>query len=73
MESVTEYLLNRIGEVYGFNMAKSGLAWLGGQLRFLSRYFLDKPNELLMDQGADLYSGYLNERDFVDGIECKHL
>ena len=73
MESVTEYLLNRIGEVYGFNMAKSSLAWLGGQLRFLSRYFLDKPNELIMDHGADLYSGYLNDRAFVEEIESKHL
>jgi hypothetical protein len=25
MEAITEYLLNRIGEVFGFNMAKSGL------------------------------------------------
>ncbi len=40
MEAITEYLLNRIGEVFGFNMAKSGLAWFGGQIRFLSKYFL---------------------------------
>ncbi len=69
MESVTEYLLNRIGEVLGFKMAKSKLAYLGGQIRFLSEYFIEKPKEQLLDHGADLYAGYLNDRDFVEEIE----
>lgn len=73
MESITEYLLNRIGATYGFCMADSKLVWLGGQIRFLSRYFLHKPNELIMDHGADLYSGYLNDSVFVEEIESKHL
>lgn len=68
-EVITEYLLNRIGEVLGFNMAKSELAWLGGQIRFLSRYFLYKPKTQILAHGADLYAGYLNDREFVENIE----
>ena len=39
MEAITEHLLNRIGEVFGFKMAKSGLAWFGGQVRFYRDIF----------------------------------
>jgi len=72
MESITEYLLNRIGEVLGFNMSESRLGWFGGQLRFLSKYFLNRPHEQVLDHGADLYAGYLNDRDFVEEIEKLH-
>lgn len=71
-EAITEFMLNRIGEVLGFNMAKSELTWLGTQIRFLSKYFLDKPNKQILDHGADLYAGYLNDRYFVEEIEKKH-
>lgn len=72
IEAITEYLLNRIGEEFGFNMAASELAWIGGQIRFLSKYFLDKPKQQLLDHGADLYAGYLNDRNFVEEIEKRH-
>jgi hypothetical protein len=72
MEAITEHLLNRIGDVFGFNMAKSGLAWFGGQVRFLSKYFLNHPCEQVLDHGADLYAGFLNDRDFVEEIEKQH-
>lgn len=72
MEVITEYLLNRIGEELGFNMAKSELAWFGGQIRFLSKYFLDNPQRQVLEHGADLYSGYLNDRDFVEEVEKKN-
>ena len=45
-ESVTEYLFNRIGETLNINMAKSRLAVINGQLRFLSRYFLLNNEEI---------------------------
>jgi hypothetical protein len=48
-ESITEYLLNRIGEVLEFNMAKSKLAWVGGQIRFLSKYFLTNQNKQVLE------------------------
>ena len=67
MESITEQLLTRIGEVLGFNMAKSKLSHLGGQIRFLSKYF--KKESDVLDHGADLYAGYLQDKDFVEEIE----
>ncbi len=72
MEAITEHLLNRIGELFGFNMAESGLAWFGCQIRFLSKYFLNRPHEQVLDHGADLYAGYLNDREFVEEIEKLH-
>lgn len=72
IESITEHLITRLGEVFGFNMAKSELAWLGGQIRFLSRYFIKNKFEQVLDHGADLYAGYLNDREFVEEIENKH-
>lgn len=69
LESISEYLLNQIGEVLGLNMANSQLRIGHGQLRFLSKYFL-RPNENLI-HGAQIYSAYLNEldQDFVEEIE----
>lgn len=40
IESLTEYLLNLLGNDFGLNMAESSVAMIGGQLRFLSKYFL---------------------------------
>lgn len=69
LESVTEYLLNRIGEVIRLEMAFSQLRLVKEQIRFLSKYFL-KADERLM-HGAEIYSGYLAENDnkFVQEIE----
>lgn len=72
VESITEHLITRLGETFGFNMAKSELAWLGGQVRFLSRYFIKDPYKQVLEHGADLYAAYLNDRDFVLEIENKH-
>ena len=72
IESITEHLITRLGVVFGFNMAQSELAWLGGQIRFLSRYFIKNPCEQVLEHGADLYAGYLNDREFVEEIELKH-
>jgi len=72
VEAITEHLLNRIGTVFGFNMAHSELAYLGGQIRFLSKYFLDKPNEQELIHGAELYAGYLEDKDFVETVEKIH-
>ncbi|MBK6901445.1 MAG: HipA domain-containing protein [Saprospirales bacterium] len=66
IESITEYLMNRIGEEIGLNMAKSKLALAGGQIRFLSRYFLkpDKNEQLI--HGAQIYARHLEDEDFVE-------
>jgi len=45
---------------------------LAGQIRFLSQYFLNKPNEQILEHGADLYAGYLQDKDFVENVEKNH-
>ena len=69
MESITEQLITDIGLSYGFNMASSKISYIGGQIRFLSLYFLNHKTEQLF-HGADLYAGFLNnDRQFVDDVE----
>ncbi len=69
MESITEQLISDIGLTYGFNMASSKISYIGGQIRFLSLYFLNNKKEELF-HGADLYAGFLNnDRQFVDDVE----
>jgi hypothetical protein len=73
MESITEHLLNEIGNVLGLRMARSQLRMAHGQLRFLSRFFLEPDQSLT--HGAEIYSAYLGEQDhrFVDEIEKQNL
>jgi HipA-like C-terminal domain len=66
-ESVLEYLLNRIGVIWGLDMAYSRLVWGNGQVRFLSRYFLKEDEELV--HCADILAGYFNDRQFIQEIE----
>lgn len=71
LESVNEYLFNRIGEVLKLNMAHSRLMLAGRQLRFLSRYFLSK-NESL-EHGAEIFAGYIADLKFIENIEEQGL
>ncbi len=66
-ESLTEYLLNKLGEIVGVRMAASKLYILNGQIRFCSRYFLDPFEELL--HGAQIYATFLQDDDFIEEIE----
>lgn len=70
-ESVSEYLMNRIGVVLGLKMAKSKLVIINGQIRFLSRYFLLN-NEVLV-HGAEVFADYLNDEQIVEDIENNAL
>ncbi|HYX07374.1 MAG TPA: hypothetical protein VE912_11630 [Bacteroidales bacterium] len=71
IEAITEHLLNCIGEVLEFNMADSELGWFGGQVRFLSRYFLSERHNQVLDHGADLYAGYLTDRALSKKLKNK--
>lgn len=71
-ESITEYLLNLLGKEFGLEMAESKLAWIGGQLRFLSRYFLSSQKQELI-HGADIFAGFVHDREFVEQIEEQQL
>jgi len=69
MESITEQLLTDIGLAYGFDMASSKICFMGGQVRFLSKFFFDH-KKFQLYHGADMYTGYLNnDKEFVDKIE----
>ncbi|MSU56780.1 MAG: hypothetical protein EXS35_01110 [Pedosphaera sp.] len=65
-ESITEYLLTRVGELMGLKMASSRLMWVRGQLRFLSEYFL-RPDESLV-HGAEIFAGHLGDELFVEQV-----
>lgn len=72
VESITEHLLNRLGVVFGLRMADSKLALINGQLRFLSRYFLN-PNRETLVHGAEIFAGYLEDQVLVESIEKANL
>ncbi len=71
IESVTEHLITRLGQEWGFKMAKSRLYVIANQVRFCSEYFLEKDQELV--HGADILSRYLQEADtaMIESID-KH-
>ena len=72
LESITEQLISDIGKWFGFNVADSKVCFIGGQIRFLSKYFLKEHTDELYD-GADMYAGYLNDKQFVDDIEMQRM
>lgn len=71
-ESITEHLLNRLGVVFGIRMADSKIAIINGQLRFLSRYFLNPAKETLV-HGAEIFAGFLEDQAFVESVEKANL
>lgn len=71
-ESITEYVLNQLGYCLGLNMAESKLVQINGQIRFLSKIFLKEGKEKL-EHGAELYAGYLGDKDFVHEIEEQQM
>lgn len=72
IESLTEYLLSLLGIDFGLNMAESDVAWISGQLRFLSKFFL-KSESFELVHGADIFAGYLGDKDFVENVEEQQL
>ncbi len=66
VESITEYLMNRIGESIGVNVAESKLMLAGGQIRFLSKFFIDRDSGEELFHGAQIYAAYLGDEKFVD-------
>ena len=60
IESIIEYLLNQIGDSLGLKMNSTRLSRINGQIRFLSKYFLDSKNEKLV-HGAEICGEYLED------------
>jgi hypothetical protein len=70
LESVTEYLISRLGKLLEFNVANSKLAVINGQLKFCSEFFLKRRSQQLI-HGAEMHSGYLNDEEFIIEIDKK--
>jgi hypothetical protein len=62
-ESIIEFMINRIGQVLGLRMNDIKLVIANEQIRFLSKYFLNK-GEILV-HGAEICGHYLNDKDFA--------
>jgi hypothetical protein len=68
-ESITEHLLTRIGQAFSFETADSSLFRISNQLRFLSKHFHSRKEELV--HGAEIYYGYMEDKEFIDQIETE--
>ena len=62
-ESVIEYMINRIGEVMGLEMNEIRLMNINGQIRFLSRYFLNENEKLI--HGAEICGEHLGDMEMA--------
>lgn len=58
-ESIIEYMINRIGQVLGLNMNEIKLVKANGQIRFLSKYFLNENEKLI--HGAEICGEHLGD------------
>lgn len=66
VESVTEYMINRIGQVLGLNMNTCRLVKANDQIRFLSRYFRSEDERLV--HGAEICGAYLEDMPLAEEI-----
>lgn len=65
-ESATEQLMTRTGQLCQLDVAESRLMICGGQLRFLSRYFLR--TDAMLNHGAEILGRYLQDPEFVQHV-----
>jgi hypothetical protein len=65
-ESITEYIINQIGDSLGLIMNETKLMVINKQLRFLSKDFLKSGEKLV--HGVELLSEYFEDKEFVDEI-----
>ncbi len=69
-ESIIEQLITRIGEVYGVKIAESKLRIVGPQVRFMSKYFLNRRIDQLT-HGAEIYELCLGKENYAEIAENK--
>jgi hypothetical protein len=60
IESITEHLLTRLGQCLQVNVAESTLKIVGGQVRFLSKFFLKREKQRLV-HGLDIFRRHLDD------------
>lgn len=68
IESITEQLITRLGEIFALCIAESQLRMVDGQVRFMSKYFLDRQNEQLT-HGAEIYELCIGKEDYAQLAE----
>lgn len=66
-ESVIEFLINRIGQVLGLKMNEVKLVKVNTQIRFLSKYFLNRQTEIMI-HGAEICGEYLEDEEFAKEV-----
>ncbi|SMD44808.1 hypothetical protein SAMN00777080_3442 [Aquiflexum balticum DSM 16537] len=66
-ESIIEFAINKIGQTLGLKMNETDLVIANGQIRFLSKYFLN-PREEKLVHGAEICSEF-----FGDTIEGERI
>lgn len=64
-ESITEQLITRIGQIYKLNIADSKLRIVNGQVRFMSKYFLNTRSEQL-SHGAEIYESCIGKENYSE-------
>src|SRR5215213_1273535 len=69
-ESITEHLLTRVGQIYGMRIAESKLRLIDGQVRFMSKYFLNRQSEQLT-HGAEIYELCLGKENYKEIADNK--
>ncbi len=70
LESITEQLLTRIGQIFGLNIADSKLRIVHGHVRFMSKYFLNRREEQLI-HGAQIFEQCLGKEEYAQLAENK--
>lgn len=63
LESVVEQLITRIGQCYGLKIADSKLRIVAGQVRFMSKYFLNRQKEQLT-HGAEILALTIGKSEY---------
>lgn len=66
VESITEFIINKIGDELGLKMNKFRLVIANKQIRFLSEYFLSKDEKLI--HAAEICGEYINDMLYADKI-----
>jgi hypothetical protein len=69
-ESITEQLITEIGKIYRLKIADSKLRLVGPQVRFMSKYFLNRKIEQLT-HGAEIYEYSLGKENYAQLAENK--
>jgi hypothetical protein len=69
-ESITEQLITHIGQAFRIEIAESKLRIVAGQVRFMSRYFLDRRKEQLT-HGAEIFEISLGKQEYQELADKK--